>query len=502
MKVILSGYNIDTQVIKEALDAGIPKERLTPEVLSAAYARISRNPSPVNELRTQALAEVSKARKSNKKIIFGMGHHSVAEHAAFNFDIIDMSRLAIEELEHFRLCSFTEKSQRYITLNNDFVMPSELKDTPFEHELLELISKQSGIYNMLHKKLHERLKNKYPKLISKKSSANMVDGWAKEDARYATLLCTSGQLGFTANARNLELIIKKLNASQLSELRDLAKIFYDEATSVAPSIFIFTEPSLYDTETPLKLKDLAKKILLKQPGFTKDNQNLSSDATLVDYTANGDRKIAASILASHSLANIEQCQQAVKSMTDDEVKNIFKEALENMEFFDSPPREFEHVSLTFEVSVSAAGYGQLKRHRMMTQTVSEYDPELGLTIPPAIIEAGLQDEFIKHTNAAEKLFYKIKETLPHAAPYALTNAHRRKVLITTNLRELYHFSRLREDTHAQWDIRNLAVIMREKTKEVMPMGSMLLCGKDSFVKLFNTVYGHNPKIDPASNQAT
>jgi len=34
------------------------------------------------------------------------------------------------------------------------------------------------------------------------------------------------------------------------------------------------------------------------------------------------------------------------------------------------------------------------------------------------------------------------------------------------------------------------------------MGSMLLCGKDSFVKLFNTVYGHNPKIDPASNQAT
>ena len=129
MQVILAGYNVDSQVLAEAADAGIPREKLTPEVLSAAYARISRNPAPVNELRREALGEVAKARKSNRKIIFGMGHHSVAEHAVFNFDIIGISRLAIEELEHFRLCSFTEKSQRYITLDNDFVMPTELAGT-------------------------------------------------------------------------------------------------------------------------------------------------------------------------------------------------------------------------------------------------------------------------------------------------------------------------------------------------------------------------------------
>ena len=52
-----------------------------------------------------------------------MGHHSVAEHAVFNFDVIGISRLAMEELEKFRLCSYTEKSQRYITLDKDFVLP-------------------------------------------------------------------------------------------------------------------------------------------------------------------------------------------------------------------------------------------------------------------------------------------------------------------------------------------------------------------------------------------
>ena len=38
------------------------------------------------------------------------------------FDILGCSRLAIEALEWHRLCSYTEKSQRYITLDGDFVV--------------------------------------------------------------------------------------------------------------------------------------------------------------------------------------------------------------------------------------------------------------------------------------------------------------------------------------------------------------------------------------------
>ena len=45
--------------------------------------------------------EVDRARRSNETIIFKMGHNSVAEHAVFNFDVIGLSRLAIEELERF-----------------------------------------------------------------------------------------------------------------------------------------------------------------------------------------------------------------------------------------------------------------------------------------------------------------------------------------------------------------------------------------------------------------
>ncbi len=111
MKVVLAGYNIDTQVLNEALEAGVAKERLTPEIISAAYARISRDSRSVGELRSLALEEVEKARSSNRTIIFKMGHHSVAEHAVFNFDVVGISRLAIEWLERFLLEDFLRTSQ-------------------------------------------------------------------------------------------------------------------------------------------------------------------------------------------------------------------------------------------------------------------------------------------------------------------------------------------------------------------------------------------------------
>lgn len=127
MEVLLAGYNVDSAVLEELKKTSPERNDITPETLSASYARISRDPRSVEELRAAARAEVEKARRSNRNIIFKMGHHSVAEHAVFNFDIIGISRLAVEELEKFRLCSFTEKSQRYIKLENGFLLPEENK---------------------------------------------------------------------------------------------------------------------------------------------------------------------------------------------------------------------------------------------------------------------------------------------------------------------------------------------------------------------------------------
>jgi thymidylate synthase ThyX len=492
MRVVLAGYNIDSNVLEEAREAGISPDRLTPEVLCAAYARISRDPRPVGELRREALEEVEKARKSNRNIIFGMGHHSVAEHAIFNFDLLGISRLAIEALEHFRLCSFTEKSQRYITLDHDFVLPDEISNTPFEARLCEIVADQSELYNKFNHALLKRLEERHPELTAKKSGRRLLNGWAKEDARYVTILATSGQLGFTANARNLELIVRRMAASPLAELRELGELLHERATAIAPSLLLFTKASSFDLETATELRDLAKQILGEGRSATVEEDPVR----LVKSPKNPDEIIAAAMLTKASGHPFEACRAAASNLDKEKLAGLFEAAMRRMEFFDSPGREFEHVSLTFELKVCAACYGQLKRHRMTTQSECAYDPDLGLTVPPSIVECGLEDDLRKFADKTETVFHDLGAMYPEVAPYVLTNSHRRRVLITANLRDLYHFARLREDTHAQWDIRELAKRIGQEVSEVMPLGALLLCGKDRFVERFEKVFGRKPQVDP------
>ena len=203
MKILLAGYNLDTDVIKDLTKSNPLRADVTPETLSAAYARISRDPRSIDELRQVARQEVENSRKSNKAIIFKMGHHSVAEHAVFNFDIISVSRLALEEIEKFRLCSFTEKSQRYITLEDDYIIPVELKMSTYVRAFSETVRLQFDFYKKCNEQLKQLIQQKHPKEAQDPKKASLLEGWAKEDARYITPLCTSGQVGETLNARNL-----------------------------------------------------------------------------------------------------------------------------------------------------------------------------------------------------------------------------------------------------------------------------------------------------------
>lgn len=498
MRVVLAGYNVDAEVLRRAETGAVPREQLTPEVISAAYARISRDPRPVGALRREALEEVARARTSNRKIIFGMGHHSVAEHAVFNFDVLGLSRLAIEALEHFRLCSFTEKSQRYITLDHDFVLPEELAGTAQEKGLQRLVAEQARAYEEIVTGILERAKEATPGLADDRTALKAAEGVAKEDARYATILATSGQLGLTANARNLEHIVRRLSGSPLAELRRLGRLLFEAGAAVAPSLLLFTDPSPFDAETLPALRSLA----IGMCGAAPAAEPAPPAVRLVDPPADADARLGAALLAVSTCRPYAECRATAGALPPERLRELCAEAMRRMEFYDAPPRELEHVSFTFELVVSAACFAQLKRHRLATLSVCRYDPALGLTVPPSVAGAGLEPRLRAVAARAEELFSEIARVRPEAAPYALTNAHRRRVLATMDLRELYHFSRLREDRHAQWDIRAIAVEMRRQIEAVAPLGALLLCGKDGYVERYQGAFGQPPKVDPAALEQT
>lgn len=489
MHVILAGYNVDREVIEELKKNSPSREDVTPETLSASYARISRDPRPVNELRAAARAEVEKARRSNRNIIFKMGHHSVAEHAVFNFDIIGVSRLAVEEIEKFRLCSYTEKSQRYIALKDDLFIPEEIKSSGKQSVFVRTIKAQNSLYSKLYKKLRAYFfeKNKEAARSSKKHF--MLEGWAKEDARYVVSLATKGQLGMTVNARNLEFLIRRFASQKLAELKEFNQKIYALAKEVAPSIILFTEANDFDSKTYPEIEEKAQFFLES----SRKNKEL---VCLVDFTTEADAKLIASLLHTSSNLPYEECFKKAKNLSLEEKEEFLKSAFKYMEFYDTPLREFEYVNLTYDLIISASCYAQLKRHRMATLTAQKYDPELGVTVPPSIEDIGSKKEFMEMMEETNHVYSLLKENMDQGVEYVLTNAHRRRVLLKVNARELYHISRLREDATAQWDIRRTAGAMSRLAKEVMSLTCLLIGGKDSYSEIYEDIFGKPPQLSP------
>ena len=495
MKVVLAGYNVDNAVLEELKGNSPPREDVTPETLSASYARISRDPRPADELRAVARAEVDRARRSNRSIIFKMGHHSVAEHAVFNFDVIGISRLAIEEIERFRLCSFTEKSQRYITLGADYVVPEEIRRAGRTELFVDTVKAQNGLYHRLYGRLRPFVLEKYAEAAADPRNHAVLDGWAKEDARYIVSLATEGQLGLTINARNLELLIRRFAARGLDEIKAFNARIYELAKAVAPSILLFTDPSEFDTGT---YPDLAAAAAgwSGAAGRGRRGGRAAKEVVLAGQPADGDADVVAALLHTVTRLSYRECLARARKAGPEGRKDIFRRTFRRMEFYDFPPREFEHADLVYDLVVSASCFAQLKRHRMATLTWQRYDPALGVTVPPSVREAGAEKEFLEVVAATEEAHAILERDVGPAADYILTNAHRRRALLKVNLRELYHVSRLREDATAQWEIRRAAAEMSRLAKRAMPLACLMLGGKDAYPDIYAKVFGRPPKMAP------
>ncbi len=473
MRIRLSGYNVDRDVLEDAGVASDP--RLTPETFSAGYARISRSPLTVSELRRRACRDVEQARRSNRTIIFAMGHHSVAEHAVFNFDVMGVSRLALEELEQFRLASYTEKSQRYVTLDGDFVTPGELRDRAERDRFRRTVARLNGFYRRACARLEKELEGELPERRERETLA-------KEDARYALPLATCGQVGLTLNARSLEHLFRRFALSPRLETRRLGQRLHRLVMPVAPSLILFAEPSPFEREVAALRGELAA---TAGPAAAGD--------TVVEVGERGDDEVLAAFLAVARGVPPAAGREQARAMPAADREALFCRLFRVMEFFDAPPREFELAEITVSAAVSAACFAQLKRHRMATLLAGAYRPGLGLTVPPRIAAAGLEAEFRARIAAADLERQRLASRSAAAADYLLTNAHRRSVLLKMNLRELYHFVRLRDDAHAQWDIRALAAEVAARVREKMPLAARLLFGKSRFGAEFERIFGRLPQ---------
>jgi thymidylate synthase ThyX len=214
---------------------------------------------------------------------------------------------------------------------------------------------------------------------------------------------------------------------------------------------------------------------------------------LVAYTPEPDVQVCAALLFAGSGAPLGRCVARARELAREDAEALRRLVLSSLErhtAFDPPPRSFEAATFTFEIELSASAFAQLKRHRMTTQIKAPYDPDLPCTLPESVRRTDMAGDFQRVFDASARAYRGLAEEVgAAAAEYALTNAHRRRVLLCCNLREVYHLARIRMDRHAQWDIRAIGGDIVEVVRAVAPASAALACGKDAFVRRRAELYG-------------
>jgi len=138
----------------------------------------------------------------------------------------------------------------------------------------------------------------------------------------------------------------------------------------------------------------------------------------------------------------------------------------------------EHVSFTFAIEgISRACSHQLVRHRVgasYSQKSQRYvkENQFDYVIPPSVSRNEKARNFYESAMAyAQAAYgYLLMEGVPaEDARFVLPNAAATSLVVTMNVRSLWHFFELRCCTRAQWEIRALANEMLKQVREIAPL---------------------------------
>ncbi|MGD1061190.1 MAG: FAD-dependent thymidylate synthase [Methanomassiliicoccales archaeon] len=195
MKVVLLSYTKDA------------------EMLCAAAGHSCYSKKPASELLKSLPDEkISSVIDS----VMESGHHSVIEHASFTFSVEGVSRSMTHQLVRHRLASFSQQSQRFVSLKEpSYVVPESIKgDADLEKEFKELMESSWRTY----RKLAERV--------------------PVEDARYVLPNACTTNIVVTMNARELWHLftLRCCNRAQ-EEIRKVADEMLRQAKEATPALF-------------------------------------------------------------------------------------------------------------------------------------------------------------------------------------------------------------------------------------------------------------------------
>lgn len=197
------------------------------EDVVAAAAQLCYSASSISQILERGRSK----KKALLEKIVSAGHFSVLEHASFTFGIEDISRACSHQLVRHRLASFSQQSQRYVSVVEKFgsVTPASIASHPgFRERYADFIRETQEFYQ------------------------EMLDaGIPAEDARFVLPNAVGTKLVMTMNARELHHFFRLRSCYRAQwEIRELALEMLRLVRREAPLLFAEAGPGCLTGDCP------------------------------------------------------------------------------------------------------------------------------------------------------------------------------------------------------------------------------------------------------------
>lgn len=430
---------------------------MPPERLAYALARYSRSADSIDQsidwVRTHDSA------KFLESFYFQYGHASIADlgHLAVCWE--GVSELAATEIEDEPLWDGQAKSSRYQDFGKlGFVTPPEL-DEAHAATYAQAGEALLAAYREVHTQSALALEEKLPRPESMKPDAyrRAIAARAFDVARYLLFWGVPTNAGQVTSVRTLERQIRRLKASEYSEVRALADRAIEACRTpdAAPTLAKYVGVDEHLAAARRDLSQWAAQNLPATSGKAVEEIDLLRP---LDTPAD----IVATLLYPVTAHPFRELYELARSWSANRRAEVVDVACRSRTRHDELLREFRGGLYAFDMTMDIGAYRDMHRHRRCQQFRQAYSGTLGWETPTLAADSTV------YRRAMERAFAAMRSLPAPGAHYLLPFGARGRFLFKMDFAEADYISRLRSGVKGHFSYRKVAWGMKLAMEKLEP----------------------------------
>ncbi|MGQ0432872.1 MAG: FAD-dependent thymidylate synthase [Microthrixaceae bacterium] len=441
-----------------------------PEVVKGAlFARYSRSSKSLRRLfldefvgdlditgdtTIDATVGLRRAEELYDRVFFEYGDDSVAQLGGVHLACEQASNLLTKVLEWGRLMAYLEQSTRYIAYDTRlggryrYFRDPEVLGSGLGLRYIGDMDRLFDSYAELVPIMSDFYREQFPKDPADSDFVyrQAIRAKAFDAVRGVLPAASLSNVGIYGTGQGYEALLLRMRSHPLPEARAYADLMLTELRKVIPSFLKRVDLddrgvawSTYLASTRSAVEELAQQLV---PPV--DPTPEAPSVALVDWDPDGEVKLVAAILYSHTHLSEAVLDQRVRAMTTEERLSVIRAYVgDRANRRHKPGRAFERLTYRFDVLADYGAFRDLQRHRMLSIEWQQLSPRHGFTRPEAVEMAGCAARFDEAMERSADLHDALVERFPAQAAYAVSLAYRVRFYLHLNAREAMHMLELR-----------------------------------------------------------